>query len=187
MIRHFSLLLYSMPGLGPGPNTTKFEHVNDMVDTCRAEIQADIWSGTQIQGWRKSRQIKVEPLPFTKYKMRLDHSLYCARILPSIAWPLFFSNSTQFSSSLTLQLQIDIVNGKISPLWSLFSSVFGIIDVFTSFRSHCFAQALPNQATVDYPSFKLVIVGDGGTGMELGLLLSFSRYLSSWAQFAMFV
>jgi len=25
-------------------------------------------------------------------------------------------------------------------------------------------QALPNQQTVDYPSFKLVIVGDGGTG-----------------------
>jgi GTP-binding nuclear protein Ran len=25
-------------------------------------------------------------------------------------------------------------------------------------------QALPNQGTVDYPSFKLVIVGDGGTG-----------------------
>jgi GTP-binding nuclear protein Ran len=24
--------------------------------------------------------------------------------------------------------------------------------------------ALPNQGTVDYPSFKLVIVGDGGTG-----------------------
>ncbi|KAM2217731.1 hypothetical protein EV1_016937 [Malus domestica] len=24
--------------------------------------------------------------------------------------------------------------------------------------------ALPNQPTVDYPSFKLVIVGDGGTG-----------------------
>ncbi|GAU41997.1 hypothetical protein TSUD_307030, partial [Trifolium subterraneum] len=24
--------------------------------------------------------------------------------------------------------------------------------------------ALPNQQTVDYPSFKLVIVGDGGTG-----------------------
>ncbi|MQL94659.1 hypothetical protein Taro_027318 [Colocasia esculenta] len=29
--------------------------------------------------------------------------------------------------------------------------------------------ALPNQATVDYPSFKLVIVGDGGTG-HLGYL-----------------
>lgn len=27
-----------------------------------------------------------------------------------------------------------------------------------------FFQALPNQGTVDYPSFKLVIVGDGGTG-----------------------
>jgi hypothetical protein len=27
-----------------------------------------------------------------------------------------------------------------------------------------FLQALPNQGTVDYPSFKLVIVGDGGTG-----------------------
>nr|GEW61771.1 zinc finger, CCHC-type [Tanacetum cinerariifolium] len=27
--------------------------------------------------------------------------------------------------------------------------------------------ALPNQQTVDYPSFKLVIVGDGGTGMAL--------------------
>ena len=26
-------------------------------------------------------------------------------------------------------------------------------------------QALPNQQTVDYPSFKLVIVGDGGTGV----------------------
>ncbi|KAJ6334737.1 hypothetical protein OIU78_011579 [Salix suchowensis] len=26
-------------------------------------------------------------------------------------------------------------------------------------------KALPNQQTVDYPSFKLVIVGDGGTGM----------------------
>lgn len=26
------------------------------------------------------------------------------------------------------------------------------------------AQALPNQPTVDYPSFKLVLVGDGGTG-----------------------
>lgn len=28
-----------------------------------------------------------------------------------------------------------------------------------------FFQALPNQQTVDYPSFKLVIVGDGGTGI----------------------
>uniref|UniRef100_A0A6N2LJ77 Uncharacterized protein n=1 Tax=Salix viminalis TaxID=40686 RepID=A0A6N2LJ77_SALVM len=28
-------------------------------------------------------------------------------------------------------------------------------------------QALPNQQTVDYPSFKLVIVGDGGTEMPL--------------------
>ncbi|KAG5529664.1 hypothetical protein RHGRI_030142 [Rhododendron griersonianum] len=28
----------------------------------------------------------------------------------------------------------------------------------------CLLQALPNQQTVDYPSFKLVIVGDGGTG-----------------------
>jgi hypothetical protein len=38
-------------------------------------------------------------------------------------------------------------------------------------------QALPNQATVDYPSFKLVIVGDGGTG-ELpfcGLCVCFAR------------
>ena len=26
------------------------------------------------------------------------------------------------------------------------------------------SQALPNQQVVDYPSFKLVIVGDGGTG-----------------------
>ena len=30
-----------------------------------------------------------------------------------------------------------------------------------------FSQALPNQQTVDYPSFKLVIVGDGGTGTFL--------------------
>ena len=26
---------------------------------------------------------------------------------------------------------------------------------------------MPNQQTVDYPSFKLVIVGDGGTGINL--------------------
>lgn len=31
-------------------------------------------------------------------------------------------------------------------------------------------QALPNQATVDYPSFKLVIVGDGGTGFASSVL-----------------
>jgi hypothetical protein len=30
-------------------------------------------------------------------------------------------------------------------------------------------QALPNQQTVDYPSFKLVIVGDGGTGKSLSV------------------
>lgn len=30
-----------------------------------------------------------------------------------------------------------------------------------------FFQALPNQQTVDYPNFKLVIVGDGGTGKLL--------------------
>ena len=29
------------------------------------------------------------------------------------------------------------------------------------------SQALPNQQVVDYPSFKLVIVGDGGTGDSL--------------------
>jgi len=31
-------------------------------------------------------------------------------------------------------------------------------------------QALPNQQTVDYPSFKLVIVGDGGTGKHIDSL-----------------
>nr|DAD42066.1 TPA_asm: hypothetical protein HUJ06_000296 [Nelumbo nucifera] len=37
-------------------------------------------------------------------------------------------------------------------------------------------QALPNQQTVDYPSFKLVIVGDGGTGILFSIkfhLISF--------------
>lgn len=33
-------------------------------------------------------------------------------------------------------------------------------------------QALPNQQTVDYPSFKLVIVGDGGTGNDRFRVLS---------------
>lgn len=32
-------------------------------------------------------------------------------------------------------------------------------------------QALPNQQTVDYPSFKLVIVGDGGTGNLFNLFI----------------
>jgi hypothetical protein len=37
-------------------------------------------------------------------------------------------------------------------------------------------QALPNQQTVDYPSFKLVIVGDGGTGDESRDLFLISIY-----------
>ena len=39
-------------------------------------------------------------------------------------------------------------------------------------------KALPNQQTVDYPSFKLVLVGDGGTGNILGYfaLLRFLRF-----------
>lgn len=46
-----------------------------------------------------------------------------------------------------------------------------------------YLQALPNQQTVDYPSFKLVIVGDGGTGIPAffrppHLMLRFSRSLS---------
>jgi hypothetical protein len=39
-------------------------------------------------------------------------------------------------------------------------------------RCLCFLlQALPNQQTVDYPSFKLVLVGDGGTGESPDLFL----------------
>jgi hypothetical protein len=40
---------------------------------------------------------------------------------------------------------------------------FSIVIFFFSF------QALPNQQTVSYPSFKLVIVGDGGTGKSLSV------------------
>lgn len=83
-------------------------------------------------------------------------------------------------------MHIDITDGKISSLCSLFPLVFGSFDASTDFRSHCFAQALPNQATVDYPSFKLVIVGDGGTGMDIDLY-SFILSLSLSAQFAMLV
>ncbi|THG07435.1 hypothetical protein TEA_023487 [Camellia sinensis var. sinensis] len=42
---------------------------------------------------------------------------------------------------------------KLSSFYSILLS-----DLFD------FVIALPNQQTVDYPSFKLVIVGDGGTG-----------------------
>ena len=61
--------------------------------------------------------------------------------------------------------------------------VWLICDVFCGF------QALPNQGTVDYPSFKLVIVGDGGTGEFLAVpchdyLLEMVEYnvLSSYVQ-----
>jgi len=48
-----------------------------------------------------------------------------------------------------------------SLCFSFFFSQFSLPIRYTlSFAS----QALPNQQTVDYPSFKLVIVGDGGTG-----------------------
>lgn len=47
----------------------------------------------------------------------------------------------------------------------LFPSVFSFpkIDIVNIYI-YIDHQALPNQQTVDYPSFKLVIVGDGGTG-----------------------
>ncbi|KAL0843366.1 hypothetical protein Bca101_016611 [Brassica carinata] len=37
-------------------------------------------------------------------------------------------------------------------------------SVFYCLNASVYLNALPNQQTVDYPSFKLVIVGDGGTG-----------------------
>jgi hypothetical protein len=57
-----------------------------------------------------------------------------------------------------------------------------------------FFQALPNQQTVNYPSFKLVIVGDGGTGKSLieshdlflndeVIFLLVSRFSPDWAMF----
>lgn len=42
-------------------------------------------------------------------------------------------------------------------------------------------QALPNQQTVDYPSFKLVIVGDGGTGNNLSFRGGFDENINSTA------
>jgi hypothetical protein len=39
------------------------------------------------------------------------------------------------------------------------------------------AQALPDPAAVGYPSFKLILVGDGGTGEPPTLLLFFDLLL----------
>jgi hypothetical protein len=47
---------------------------------------------------------------------------------------------------------------------------------------------LPNQQTVDYPSFKLVIVGDGGTGIYVSLFeILFWLNLSFFLWFLKFV
>ncbi|KAL5190071.1 GTP-binding nuclear protein Ran-3 [Glycine soja] len=47
---------------------------------------------------------------------------------------------------------------------SLSSTSLSILFNLTQHRYTLHSMALPNQQTVDYPSFKLVIVGDGGTG-----------------------
>ncbi|KAG6772770.1 hypothetical protein POTOM_024190 [Populus tomentosa] len=44
-------------------------------------------------------------------------------------------------------------------------TLFDRVDVKRNQTRGSAFRALPNQQTVDYPSFKLVIVGDGGTGM----------------------
>ena len=61
-----------------------------------------------------------------------------------------------------------MVSAHTDPIFVIFDlricvCVWLICDVFCGF------QALPNQGTVDYPSFKLVIVGDGGTGEFLAV------------------
>lgn len=45
---------------------------------------------------------------------------------------------------------------------------------------------MPNQQTVEYPSFKLVIVGDGGTGWSLFSGFSFIRDLFGTGEFFLF-
>ncbi|KAF2287204.1 hypothetical protein GH714_039337 [Hevea brasiliensis] len=47
-----------------------------------------------------------------------------------------------------------------SSLWTCFDDV----KLLSVRNPRSYNEALPNQQTVDYPSFKLVIVGDGGTG-----------------------
>ncbi|PRQ55742.1 hypothetical protein RchiOBHm_Chr1g0327941 [Rosa chinensis] len=43
------------------------------------------------------------------------------------------------------------------------------LSFFFSFADFDLRLALPNQQTVEYPSFKLVIVGDGGTALFLNI------------------
>ncbi|CAL9091794.1 unnamed protein product, partial [Musa textilis] len=50
------------------------------------------------------------------------------------------------------------------PVPGTVASGFVIEDTKRSFHSFLPHMALPNQQTVDYPSFKLGIVGDGGSG-----------------------
>ena len=91
---------------------------------------------------------------------------------------------------LTLTLQMVSPLSFSLPVWLLWKNkdsgfsfpsspvsqqpnTFFSLDVF--FWSVFFLlQALPNQQTVDYPSFKLVIVGDGGTGAPFVFFLSLS-------------
>ncbi|RRT77860.1 hypothetical protein B296_00012169 [Ensete ventricosum] len=76
-----------------------------------------------------------------------------------------------------LERSIDRSNGRSFPsplssppsyVWELFIDLF-----FSIYFNRCYClQALPNQQTVDYPSFKLVLVGDGGTGEMSSYLFS---------------
>ncbi|URE06865.1 GTP-binding nuclear protein [Musa troglodytarum] len=63
------------------------------------------------------------------------------------------------------------LSGSARPVFSIQSTgqksgVYGFVieDTKRSFHSFLPHMALPNQQTVDYPSFKLGIVGDGGSG-----------------------
>lgn len=52
----------------------------------------------------------------------------------------------------------------LDPLTLTLCVLFELDLDFTLSSVNSVSQALPNQQTVDWPSFKLVIVGDGGTG-----------------------
>ncbi|KAH1244816.1 GTP-binding nuclear protein Ran-3 [Glycine max] len=75
------------------------------------------------------------------------------------------SLSTTKRDTLTRSFKIrNLKPSQYKPSLPCVLSHFPFSSNLTQHRYSLHSMALPNQQTVDYPSFKLVIVGDGGTG-----------------------
>lgn len=114
------------------------------------------WKNTRVSESRRSSYINPPQIP--KSFPIPSHTLICSlRHADPRSKFKYGKSSIAFSSKLC----VFFLRSSSFLLFGCWESWFLFVHFDFSFENF---QALPNQQTVDYPSFKLVIVGDGGTG-----------------------